>query len=71
MNVRKMNKNDTKKLVTVGVIIQYFVIHNTIFPPRQFRPVHGPSSDLCIYQRSDDGSIIVLCYDRILNTYIC
>jgi hypothetical protein len=34
MNVIKMNKNDTKELVTVGVIIQYFVIHNTILLPR-------------------------------------
>jgi hypothetical protein len=34
INVRKMNKNATKELVTVDVIIQYFVIHNTVLPPR-------------------------------------
>ena len=34
MNVRKMNKNVTKELVTVDITIQYFVIRNTILPPR-------------------------------------
>jgi len=34
MNVRKMNKNVTKELVTVDVIIQYFVIHKTVLLPR-------------------------------------